>query len=281
MNPVIQSLIELQEVLSGLAVAERRQREVPLRLETLDRALAEAARELGAARDEVAHGQKERRHLEMEVASVEALIKRHQDQTLAVKSNEAYRALQHEIEQERAKIRLLEDQILLLMERSEELAERIKILEREHGAERARVEKEKERVGAESEAAGREIEAHTAARTACEGRLPAGILDSFRRIVQARGGVGIARARDERCGGCNVRLRPQVFQELRDGEKIFTCDSCHRFLYVVPEPRPAPAGTGKGEAGGAPPQGDPPQTRVKDEASPAAGLEEGRAPAGS
>jgi predicted nucleic acid-binding Zn-ribbon protein len=28
-----------------------------------------------------------------------------------------------------------------------------------------------------------------------------------------------------------VRLRPQVYQELRIGEKIFHCESCRRILY--------------------------------------------------
>jgi predicted nucleic acid-binding Zn-ribbon protein len=41
----------------------------------------------------------------------------------------------------------------------------------------------------------------------------------------------VAEAKDEHCQECNVRLRPQVYSELRLGKKIIRCDSCSRILY--------------------------------------------------
>ena len=49
----------------------------------------------------------------------------------------------------------------------------------------------------------------------------------------------MAEAIEERCQVCMVRLRPQVFQELRVGEKIFHCESCRRILYFQPKEQPA------------------------------------------
>jgi len=252
MNALVQTLVELQDMLRAIEEASRREREVPALLQALDRRLEEAARGLNAAREELAHAQKERRRLEMEVASVEALISRHQDQLLAVKSNEAYRTLQHEIDQERAKVRGLEDQILELMERADVLSQRIHTLEGEHGQERVRVEEEKRRVDENAAAATRERERLSELRAGLEKRVPADTLDSFNRIARARGGVAIVRAQNELCGGCNVRLRPQIFQELRRGETLFVCDSCKRFLYCVEEPRPAQDAGGPVEQGHAP-----------------------------
>lgn len=244
MNPQIQAMVELQETLRGIAEAERVQREVPARLAALEQRIEEEARELNAAREEQASGQKERRRLEMDVSSIEAQISRHQEQTFSVKSNEAYRALQHEIEQERAKIRATEDRILEIMERSDALAARIKALEAEHAVDRARVEQEKARERERGEAAAREAQRLAAVREGCEKRLPADVVESFHRIARQRSGLAIVRAQNELCGGCNVRLRPQVYQELRQGDKLYTCDSCKRFLYRVEEPKAAEGAAG-------------------------------------
>ncbi len=276
MNPLIQAMIELQDALRAIAEAERREAQVPLRQQALDRALQDAAQGLNAAREDLAHAQKERRRLEMEVGSVETLINRHQDQLLSVKSNEAYRTLQHEIEQERAKVRGLEDQILDLMEHADTLTQRIRALEGEHGAERVRVEEEKRKVQEEGAAATRERERLSGLRAGLEQRLPRETLEAFQRIARMRGGVAIVRAQGELCGGCNVRVRPQVFQELRRGDTLFTCDSCKRFLYVEERPpgEARPQGDGQSQ-GDAQPRNE---ARPENDAQPP--VEEGRAPAG-
>ncbi|MEE9217934.1 MAG: hypothetical protein V3U98_02605 [Acidobacteriota bacterium] len=257
MHSLIQSLVELQDILRAIGEAERCQRQVPERHQALERQLEEAASELRATQEELAVSQKNRRKLEMDVASTEELVHRHQDQLMTVKTNEAYRALQHEIDGERSKIRGLEDQILDLMERGEKLAERIKSLEEKHAGESTRVAEQKRQTAEEGETASRECERLVRRRAALESSLPADRLEHFHRIARARGGVAIVQARNELCGGCNVRLRPQVFQEIRRGETLHCCGSCKRFLYWP----------GEGDAGGG--AGAEPRT------------EEGHAPPGS
>jgi predicted nucleic acid-binding Zn-ribbon protein len=41
----------------------------------------------------------------------------------------------------------------------------------------------------------------------------------------------MAEARDGICTICHVRLRPQVFNNVRGNEEIIQCDSCQRILY--------------------------------------------------
>jgi predicted nucleic acid-binding Zn-ribbon protein len=54
-----------------------------------------------------------------------------------------------------------------------------------------------------------------------------------------RKGVAICTAtRDGLCSVCHVRLRPQVFQQVRHNDSIIQCDSCQRILYYVPPPAP-------------------------------------------
>jgi predicted nucleic acid-binding Zn-ribbon protein len=44
----------------------------------------------------------------------------------------------------------------------------------------------------------------------------------------------VAEARDGICTICHVRLRPQVFNNVRLNADIIQCDSCQRILYFVP-----------------------------------------------
>jgi len=63
-------------------------------------------------------------------------------------------------------------------------------------------------------------------------------LVQFDRIASGRG-TGIARAENQQCTGCSMGVRPQVWNQLREGE-LLSCDSCSRLLYWDPAMAPAP-----------------------------------------
>jgi predicted nucleic acid-binding Zn-ribbon protein len=84
-----------------------------------------------------------------------------------------------------------------------------------------------------------ELAARRESRDAILKEIPGDLFDDYKRIAKTRGGIAMAEAVDERCQVCMVRLRPQVFQELRVGEKIFHCESCRRILYFQQKEQPA------------------------------------------
>jgi hypothetical protein len=53
------------------------------------------------------------------------------------------------------------------------------------------------------------------------------------------GSTGIARAENQQYAGCRMCVRPQVWNQLREGE-LLTCDSCSRLLYWDPAMQPVP-----------------------------------------
>ena len=60
------------------------------------------------------------------------------------------------------------------------------------------------------------------------------VLSTFELIAKRRGGVAIAEARDGMCTLCHVRLRPQVFNQIRRNEEILQCDHCNRIMFFAP-----------------------------------------------
>ena len=77
--------------------------------------------------------------------------------------------------------------------------------------------------------------------------LTAGVLELYERIRVARPGVAVAEVRDGLCMACNVRLRPQRYNEVRSSDALMTCDNCNRILYYI---EPAAGEQTEGEDGG-------------------------------
>jgi predicted nucleic acid-binding Zn-ribbon protein len=58
---------------------------------------------------------------------------------------------------------------------------------------------------------------------------------TYERLSRMRSGFALAEARDYSCMACRMKIRPQVFADIRRGESIITCESCGRILYFKSE----------------------------------------------
>ncbi len=235
MDPVLQNLIRYQEICLELSRIQDRLALFPIQIRALEQDLKSHETGVAAARAAAGDRQKERRRLEMDVQDLEARLRKYNDQLMMVKTNDEYRAMQNEIGGVKAKIGAVEEQILVLMEEADTGDRRIK----DEEAALARTKKEYEAKMAEVRAAQTavqsELEHAEAARNEARAGLNAEILEMFARIAGQRSGVALARARGERCMECKVRLRPQMFQDLKSNQAIVQCPSCHRILYFIPD----------------------------------------------
>ena len=109
----------------------------------------------------------------------------------------------------------------------------VKAAEAELKAETAEIEKEKEdarRVTAEDQ---KKLAEWNAKRDgAAAGRFQKTCLRQYERVAKFRGS-GLAEVRDQKCMGCQVMLRPQTYNEVRNGESVMVCESCSRFITSI------------------------------------------------
>ena len=240
MNPDLQRLIDLQRLDSAVHEAQRRLAEAPEREKALEARLDAARQQLAAAKERLADSQTARRAIEKEVAVHQGRLSKFREQAMAVKTNQEYHAVQHEISFAQNEIKTLEDAVLERMVEGDELTATLKRSEAALAAEQKAVEAERRAMAAEAVEQQAAIDRLGAERVTVAGAMDQQVLYIFEQVARKRHGVAVAEARDGICTICHVRLRPQVFNNVLRNDAIVQCDSCNRILYYNPVKKTAP-----------------------------------------
>jgi predicted nucleic acid-binding Zn-ribbon protein len=151
---------------------------------------------------------------------------------MEVRTNKEYTAMQKEIATAEQEVRSFEDRILERMLEGDELSAAVKAAEKALSAEEQGVANERASLDRGKTALEEEVDAVVGRRAALAAETPRDVLDRFERVVRQRG-VAVAEARGGHCTICHVRLRPQMFNEIRRNDAIIQCESCNRILYFV------------------------------------------------
>jgi predicted nucleic acid-binding Zn-ribbon protein len=239
MSPDLEHLIELQNLESAIEEARRRIAAHPQRVADADARLAQAKEAVDAAKQRLKTSQEARRDQEKEAATYQSRLSKFKDQLSAVKTNREYQAMQHEIETAQKELGVVEERVLEGMMEADALTADVKKAEQTLAARQKEVDAEKKTLAEELATVQAALTEATEKRTARVGSLPPQLIALFEQVARARKGVAIATAtRDGLCSACHVRLRPQVFQEIRRNDQIIQCFSCNRILYYIPPPPP-------------------------------------------
>ncbi len=234
MHPDLRLVVRLQEIDNRLGDLAREIATLPKHIAEIEKRLISHERKLEADRAALSANQKERKKCEGDIQVQEQKISKLKDQMLQAKTNDQYRAFQHEIEYCQKEILKSEDRILALMGESEALDKNVKSAEVALKTEKAQVEAEKqqarERTAVDQKASG---ELETERATVVAGMMKA-TYQLYERVRKPRKGIGVAEAVDGRCSACNMSMRLQFFQDLKRSGQIMTCESCHRILYFNP-----------------------------------------------
>jgi uncharacterized protein len=242
MDPQIQRLVHLQVLDARLAELRNRLQALPAQLAAVDARVSAARQQIADAKEALTTSLKDRKKYEMDVDSWKEKARKYRDQSFEVKTNEAYKALQHEIQHAETQVAQAEDRLLERMVAGEEYERQVKTAERSVTALESEAQAERQKVQAEQASLQQELQAKEAERREIASEIPADLLNTYERIAARRHGIGLAEVRDESCRVCGMRIPPHVFQELRrsGAAEIFQCESCNRILYYVEPPASAP-----------------------------------------
>ena len=235
MNEELETLCEVQKLDTKIIENEKKRALGPLRIEEMTREIGQVKEKLVKEKEVIEELEKERRKKEQELEAEKAQVKKVEAKLHEVKTNKEYQAILKEIETARAANDKTEEEVILLMERVEEMkkdyqssvkqlskrekeaAEEIKELEKAiktvEGAV-ADLRREKEKLLKE---VGQDLKAR------------------YRILIEKRGGVAVVNVKNGTCLGCFMSIPPQLFIEVMKNSKLLTCPSCNRIFFYSEE----------------------------------------------
>lgn len=235
MNEELETLCEVQKVDSQIIENEKKRAFGPRKIDEMAREINEMKERLTREKTVIEELEKERKKKEQELESEKDQVKKVEAKLYEVKTNKEYQAMLKEIEAARANNDKTEEEILVLLEKTEELKKDLQSSSKEL----ARREKE---VLDETKAIEKEIKAVddvvVELRKEKE-KLLSGITDNLKKryniLIEKRGGLAVVNVRNGTCMGCFMNIPPQLFIEVMKNNETITCPSCNRIFFFQEE----------------------------------------------
>jgi uncharacterized protein len=234
MNSDLERIVALQQLDAKVAAARKALADAPDREKAFDARIDAVKQAIADAKAKLAVNQEARRAIEKEVAVHQGRLSKYRDQAMAVKTNQEYHAIQHEMAHAQGEIKTHEDLILERMVEADELNAALKAAEAQLASEQKTIDADRRKAQAADVETQKSLDALSAERAAIVAAVDKRVLAIYDTAFARRQGIAVAEAKDGICTICHVRLRPQVFNDVRRNEAIVQCDSCQRILYFVP-----------------------------------------------
>lgn len=226
------NLLKLQELDLKIERCRNRELEIPKQKEKFSIQKTRLAAELAASEKRCKDLALDQRECEGEIEQKQTQIRKYETQLLAVKKNEEYQALLHEIDTLKKQISLREERIISILLESDEAKAHLEEDRSRIEAELRHIDEECALIDAELAEAVRDREALDKQREPLIPLIDRDLISRYTRIRNAKkSGPAVVPLRGESCSGCNMSVPPQVFNEVLEGRVMHTCRHCGRLLY--------------------------------------------------
>lgn len=239
MNDSIKQLLALQERDAELDRLRAEAASIPSKIAAIKAEIQTNKSALETAKKDLTQFQLAKKQKDLDLEAREAAIRKHSGELNAVKTNEAYKALLGEIDKAKKERSGLEDEILQLMEQIDGAN---KIWKEKEGSAK-NVEAGLQKQIADWENKQKELDAQTAQkqteRDGVADALAPVLRGPYDRLRQNKRMNAVVPIRNEQCAGCHMKVSPNLVNELRRGQKLMTCESCSRIVFLEEAPAEA------------------------------------------
>jgi len=227
----LRNLFDIQKLDTQLIEHERKQSAVPRRISDMEQELQKTKEKIAKEKEVMEELDKERRRKEKELDSEKERIKKVQGRLLEIKTNKEYQAVLKEIEAAQAANDKTEEEIILLLERIEELKKdyeaataHLKKREKEVDAEKKGLEKEMSSLGNLVAQLKKE-------RDALFSSLGKEAQSRYKMRMEKLGGVAVVNVNNGVCLGCVMNIPPQLVIDATQNSQLSNCPSCNRIFF--------------------------------------------------
>jgi len=225
------SLIKLQNTDELIIEISEIIEKTPSKINTIDNKIEASIETTASAKQDLSENQKKRRELEANLQDINIRIEKYKRQLNNVNTNIEYRSLLKEIDTAQNKIKVIEEQILEEMLIADEIGAKIKEAEKIAEETKRKLTIEKDSLIKENKKREEERQHLYKEKENISPLIPANLKNLYNDLSEKNGGIALSPVTDDFCSICQIRIRPQVLNELIAQKKIILCENCGRILY--------------------------------------------------
>jgi hypothetical protein len=237
MQEQIENLVKLQAVELERTRLTQAVRALPAEITQAEAALATAERQAAEVSDALSREDSLRTRLDREIGAHRKKAAHYRAQQDSITTPAQAAAMEHEVGFAEAEAERMENEEFASLERSEAQESALAVIRARIELLASALDKTRARVALRQAEYDRDLATLTAQRESLRPLIASEWLTRFDRLCASRG-TGLARAENQQCTSCRMGVRPQIWNQLREGE-LLICDSCSRLLYWDPSMAPA------------------------------------------
>jgi hypothetical protein len=227
----LEMLLKLQSVDYDLGELDRSKDYLPEMINNLEHEIADTRTALEASEKELTEQNLLNNRLDLELTTLNQELAKFQKQMMIIKTNKEYDAITNEIANRKVRISEIEEEILKALTLIDDLKEKIK----EYKGKLDKIEKSNEdelvHLREELGSIDDKIKIKEGNRKNITVRIEKKLLATYERVRKGRGNQVVVAIKKRACGACYKGVPPQIIQEIRKGETVYTCDNCGRILF--------------------------------------------------
>ncbi|HEX2964230.1 MAG TPA: C4-type zinc ribbon domain-containing protein [Syntrophorhabdaceae bacterium] len=233
MEQELNTIYEAQKIDLKILEKERVLLSTPNTIKGMENELEAARMKVQKEKEVIEELEKERKKKEKELESDKDKVKKLESKLYEVKTNKEYQALLKEIEAAKATNDKTEEDILVLMDKAEEI-------KKDHDSTLVHLQKREKEVQTEKGKIEKDIESidQVISQLKTERDNLLSVVNEHLRstylvLRDKRNGVAVSTAKNGVCLGCFMNIPPQLFIEVTKNRQLIQCPSCGRILYFL------------------------------------------------
>jgi predicted nucleic acid-binding Zn-ribbon protein len=223
-------LFVLQQMDDRLRTLALEEQHLPQRLQVYEAACTAARQQLVQQQAAIEQSERQQRAYERELASHQEALRKTQSKVYDIKTNKEYSAILAEIDAGKQRLEALEDQLLTLMEATDQQRQASRVQEQQEQAALQEFAVQTRHIDQEQETLRRAMVAAQEQRQQTVAAIDAKLYEQYQKVAAQHGGRVIAQLQEGVCSGCHLKLPPQLISEIRLQTQLFTCPHCRLIL---------------------------------------------------
>ncbi len=231
MLTTIEKLLVVQDRDRRIRQLTKESEDIPARQKLSEERLKEHKESLHAAQELLKKNSAAIKGVELDIDTAKQRILKLREQQVSIKTNEQYRAMNSEVAGVEKQIRDHEDREIVLMEETEGLRANASRMEQRLKQEEAIVNSDRGQLEERLKSLHSEIERLKEERVGLAKDVDADWLSRYDRTFKHHPDFAMVPVDQTACGGCHMKLPPQVVQNVKRAQAMVCCSFCGRILY--------------------------------------------------